>query len=144
MSAGTNRDVPQRKMESKTTDKNAEKPKLLSRGNPQVPKSEGDALLQAYIAAMPGWKQDIGRSIDDIVVSAVPEIRKAGKWHTPFSGVKGNDRFLGFHCLPSTSSYLFYGNSLDPVPPVKSKQKDVCYFHIYEGEEIEKPSLPTG
>lgn len=86
MSAGINWDVPQRKMESKMTDKNAEKPKLLSRGNPQIPKSEGDALLQACIAAMPGWKQDIGRSIDDIVVSTVPEIRKAVKWHTPFMG----------------------------------------------------------
>ncbi|WP_306260024.1 DUF1801 domain-containing protein [Pararhizobium sp. IMCC21322] len=120
-------------------DKNAEKPKLLSGGNPQIPKGEGDASVQAYISAMPGWKQDIGRSIDDIVVRLVPGVQKAVKWNTPFYAVEGNSWFLGFHCLAKYVKVTFFrGDSLNPTPPIESKQKDVRYFHIHEGDQFDE------
>ncbi|WP_306259844.1 DUF1801 domain-containing protein [Pararhizobium sp. IMCC21322] len=120
-------------------DKSTKNPKLLSGGNPQIPKGEGDAPVQAYIAAMPGWKQDIGRSIDDIVERNVPETQKAVKWNTPFYGVEGHGWFLGFHCLTKYIKVTFFrGASLNPAPPVESKQKDVRYFHIHEGDQFDE------
>ena len=123
---------------SKETAK-AAKPKLLAGGNPQIPKGYGDAPVQAYIAAMPGWKCDAGRRIDDIVLRSVPEVEKAVKWNSPFYGVAGQGWFLSFHCMTRYIKVTFFrGRSLRPVPPVESKHKDVRYFHIHEGEEIDE------
>lgn len=110
---------------------------LLSGGNPQIAKGYGDAPVQAYIAAMPGWKSDVGRRLDAIIERTVPGARKAVKWNSPFYGVEGQDQgwFLGFHCLTTYVKVAFFrGASLSPVPPGASKQKDVRYLDIHEGE----------
>ena len=114
-------------------------PVLLSGGNPQIAKADGDAPVQAYIAAMPGWKGDVGRRLDALIVRTVPGVRKAVRWNTPFYGVEGRGWFLGFHCITKYVKVAFFrGASLHPVPPVESKQKDVRYFHIHEGDEIDE------
>lgn len=111
----------------------AGQPVLLSGGNPQIAKADGDAPVQAFIAAMPGWKQDIGRRLDALIVATLPDVQKAVKWNTPFYGVKGKGWFLGFHCITKYIKVSFFqGASLRPMPPVESKQKDVRYLHIYE------------
>lgn len=117
-------------------------PKLLAGGNPQIPKGEGNGLVQAYIAAMPGWKQRVGRAIDDVIERTVPGVRKAVKWNTPLYGVKGQGWFLGFHCYERYVKVTFFrGASLDPVPPGQSKQKDVRYLDIHEDDLIDDSSL---
>jgi len=116
-------------------------PVLLSGGNPQIPKADGDAPVQAYIAAMPGWKHDVGRRIDDLVEAAVPGVRKAVRWNTPFYGAPGTDNgwFLAFHCITKYVKVTFFkGESLDPTPPVGSKMPSVRYFHIHENEPIDE------
>jgi hypothetical protein len=125
-----------RKMGPKSQPGKAGKPVLLSGGNPQIAKGYGDAPVQAYIAAMPGWKSDLGRRLDAIIERAVPGVRKAVKWNSPFYGVEGEDQgwFLGFHCFTKFVKVTFFrGASLDPVPPGASKHKDVRYLDIYEG-----------
>jgi len=121
--------------------------KLLAGGNPQIAKAEGDAPVQAYIAAMPGWKRDIGRRLDTLIVRAVPGVRKAVKWNSPFYGVRlkpdttNEDAgwFLSFHVFTRYVKVTFFtGASLQPVPPGTSKQKDVRYLDIHEGELDEK------
>ncbi len=110
---------------------------LLSGGNPQIAKGYGDAPVQAYIAAIPGWRSDVGRRLDAIVERAVPGVRKAVKWNSPFYGVEGHDRgwFLSFHCFTKYVKVAFFrGASLRPVPPGESKQKEVRYLDIHEGE----------
>lgn len=115
------------------------KPKLLSGGNPQIPKGYGDAPVQAYIAAMPGWKQDVGRRIDDLINRAVPEVQKAVKWNSPFYGMEGQGWFTSFHCMTKYIKVTFFrGQSLEPIPPVESKSGDTRYFHIHEGEEFDE------
>jgi hypothetical protein len=111
-------------------------PRLLSGGNPQIPKGEGDAPVQAYIAAMPGWKSEIGRRIDALVEAAVPGVRKAVKWNSPFYGVPdGEGWFLSFHVFTRYVKVTFFrGTSLDPVPPGRSKHPEVRYVDIYEGK----------
>ncbi|MBQ1497472.1 MAG: DUF1801 domain-containing protein [Sphingomonas sp.] len=118
-------------------------PKLLSGGNPQIPKGEGDAPVQAYIAAMPGWKQRIGRAIDDLVAGAVPGVRKAVKWNTPFYGAPDREGwFLAFHCFDRYVKLTFFrGTALDPVPPGPSKQQDVRYLDIREEDAIDEARL---
>ncbi|OWK38170.1 DUF1801 domain-containing protein [Fimbriiglobus ruber] len=112
-------------------------PVLLAGGNPQIAKADGDAPVQAYIAAMPGWKQDVGRRLDALIVRTVPNVHKAVKWNTPFYGVEGQGWFLGFHCITKYIKVAFFrGTSLRPVPPGESKQKEVRYLHIHEGEQI--------
>ncbi|QRK10084.1 DUF1801 domain-containing protein [Archangium violaceum] len=112
----------------------AAKPKLLSGGNPQIPKGEGDAPVQAFIEAMPGWKRDIGRRIDAIIVRTVPGVRKAVKWNTPFYGVGDVGFFTAFHCFNKyVKVTFFHGTSLRPVPPGESKQKNIRYLDIHEG-----------
>ena len=112
---------------------------LLSGGNPQIAKGYGDAPVQAYIAAMPGWKSDLGRRLDALIVRAVPEVRKAVKWNSPFYGMEGEGWFLGFHCLTKYVKVAFFrGASLDPVPPGQSKQKDVRYLDIHEGDTLDE------
>jgi hypothetical protein len=115
----------------------AANPKLLSGGNPQIAKGYGDAPVQAYIAAMPGWKRDVGRRLDALVAAAVPRVRKAVKWNSPFYGVADEAQgwFLSFHCFTSYVKIAFFrGARLRPVPPGASKQKDVRYLDIHEGE----------
>jgi len=112
----------------------AGKPTLLAGGNPQIAKAEGDAPVQAYIAAMPGWKRDVGRRIDAVIVRTVPGVRKAVKWNSPLYGVGTEGWFLSLHCFTNYVKVAFFrGASLRPVPPGKSKQKNVRYLDIKEG-----------
>jgi len=119
-------------------------PRLLSGGNPQIAKADGDAPVQAFIAAMPGWKRDVGRRIDALIVRTVPGVRKAVRWNTPFYGVEGRGWFVGFHCITKYVKVAFFkGAALSPLPPVESKQKDVRYFHVHEGEAIDEAQLAS-
>ena len=115
------------------------KPKLLSGGNPQIPKGEGDAPVQAYIAAMPGWKSKVGARLDKLIERAVPDVRKAVKWNSPLYGMDGRSWFLSFRCFDAYIKVAFFrGRSLEPVPPVESKQADVRYFHIHEDDKLDE------
>jgi hypothetical protein len=119
-------------------------PTLLSGGNPQIPKGEGDAPVQAYIAAMPGWKRDVGRRLDALIERIVPGVEKAVKWNSPFYGVEGCGWFLSFHCFNRYVKVTFFkGAALDPLPPGESKQKDVRYLDIHEDEEVDEASLTS-
>lgn len=114
-------------------------PVLLSGGNPQIAKADGDAPVRAYIEAMPGWKRDVGRRLDALVVRTVSGVRKAVRWNTPFYGIEGRGWFLGFHCITKYVKVAFFrGTSLQPVPPVESKQKEVRYLHIHEGDRLDE------
>ena len=109
--------------------------KLLSGGNPQIAKAEGDAPVQAYIAAMPGWKSALGKLLDSIIVGSVPEVRKAVKWNSPFYGVEGKGWFLALHVFNQFVRVTFFrGTQLEPLPPGPSKVRDVRYYDIREGE----------
>lgn len=111
----------------------AGQPVLLSGGNPQIAKGYGDAPVQAYIAAMPGWKQGIGRRLDALIAQSVSGVHKAVKWNTPLYGIEGQGWFLGFHCFAKYVKVTFFrGMSLDPIPPVASKTPNTRYFHIHE------------
>jgi len=113
--------------------------RLLSGGNPQIPKADGDAPVQAYIAAMPEWKGEVGRRLDDLIARTVPEVRKAVRWNSPFYGIEGQGWFLSYHCFTKYVKVTFLnGVSLRPVPPVASKHEQVRYFHIHEGDEIDE------
>jgi len=110
-------------------------PKLLSGGNPQIPKGEGDGPVQAYIAAMPGWKRPLGVRIDALIVAVVPDVHKAVKWNSPFYGVPGNGWLLNLHCFERYVKVAFFrGSSLQPMPPGKSKHPEIRYLDIREGE----------
>jgi hypothetical protein len=114
-------------------------PVLLSGGNPQIPKADGDAPVQAYVAAMPGWKSDVGRRLDSIVVRTVPDVRKAVRWNSPFYGMEGQGWFLNFHCFAKYVKVAFFsGTSLDPVPPGESKDENVRYLSIYEDDQFDE------
>ena len=122
-----------------TSKQSTTKPKLLAGGNPQIAKGYGDAPVQAYIAAMPGWKRDVGHRLDSLIVSALPNVCKAVKWNSPFYGIEEGNWFLGIHCLTKYVKVVFFrGTSLSPVPPVESKQKEVRYFHIHEDDVIDE------
>ncbi len=109
--------------------------RLLSGGNPQIPKGDGDEPVQAYIAAMPEWKQEIGRKLDALIVKTVPNVEKAVKWNTPMYGVPGQGFFIAFHVFTHYIKVtFFFGNQLTPIPPVPSKDKHARYEHIREGE----------
>jgi hypothetical protein len=109
--------------------------KLLSGGNPQIAKGDGDAPVQAYIAAMPGWKRDLGKRLDALIVRNVPNVRKAVKWNTPFYGIEGQGWFLGFHTFTHYVQVAFFrGTSLRPVPPGASKSEGTRYYNIHEGK----------
>lgn len=116
-----------------------EGPKLLAGGNPQIPKGDGDAPLQAYLAAMPGWKHQVGRQLDALVTQSMPDVRKAIRYNTPFYGAPGDGGwFLAFHCMTNYVKVTFFrGSSLDPVPPEPSKVAEVRYAHVHEGESID-------
>jgi hypothetical protein len=130
-----------KKMSTKPARKTA-KPTLLAGGNPQVAKGDGDNPVQAYIAAMPGWKRDVGRRLDTLITRTVPGVRKAVKWNSPFYGMEGQGWFLNFHCFTRYVKVAFFnGASLRPVPPGESKHKDVRYLDIHEDEPIDEARL---
>jgi hypothetical protein len=112
---------------------------LLSGGNPQIAKGDGDAPVQAYIAAMPGWKSDLGRRLDALIVRTIPGVRKAVKWNSPFYGVEEKSWFLNFHCFTKYVKVAFFrGTSLRPMPPGSSKHKEVRYLDIHEDGELDE------
>jgi hypothetical protein len=113
--------------------------KLLSGGNPQIAKAYGDAPVQAYIAAMPGWKCNVGRRLDQLIERTVPDVSKAVKWNSPFYGIEGQGWFLGIHCFTKYIKVAFFrGRSLRPVPPGESKQKEVRYLDLHEDDEFDE------
>jgi len=121
-----------------------EGPVLLSGGNPQIAKGYGDAPVQAYIAAMPGWKSEVGHRIDALIVAAVPEVGKAVKWNSPFYGLEGQGWFLSLHCFTKYIKVAFFrGTALEPVPPEASKSGDTRYFHIHEGEALDEKQFAS-
>ena len=111
---------------------------LLAGANPQIAKGDGDAPVQAYIAAMPGWKRDVGRTLDALIVRNVPDVRKAVKWNSPFYGIEGQGWFLSFHCYSRYVKVAFFrGAALHPMPPGASKQKDVRYLDIHQRDRLD-------
>jgi hypothetical protein len=122
----------------------AGKPALLSGGNPQIAKGYGDAPVQAYIAAMPGWKSDIGRHLDALVTRTVPGVHKAVKWNSPFYGIEGQGWFLNFHCFTKYVKVAFFrGTSLRPLPPGESKHKEVRYIDIHEDDRLDQELMAS-
>ncbi len=120
----------------------AAKPTLLSGGNPQIAKGEGDAPVQAYIAAMPGWKREVGRRLDALIVDAVPGVRKAVKWNSPLYGVEGEGWFLSLHTFARYVKVAFFrGASLQPPPPGPSKSRDTRYLDIREHDAFDEAQL---
>ena len=120
----------------------AAKPKLLAGGNPQIAKAYGEAPVQAYIAAMPGWKSSVGRRLDALISRTVPGVLKAVKWNSPFYGVEGEGWFLNFHTFTNYVKVAFFrGTSLRPVPPGESKHKDVRYLDIREFDALDEAQL---
>ena len=117
---------------------------LLAGGNPQIAKADGDAPVQAYIAAMPGWKSDLGRRLDSLIAWTVPEVRKAVRWNSPFYGVAGQGWFLSFHCFTKYVKVSFFrGASLRPLPPGASKHEDVRYLDIREDDQLDEALLAS-
>ena len=119
--------------------------KLLAGGNPQIAKADGDAPVQAYIAAMPGWKRDLGKRLDALIVRNVPNVRKAVKWNTPFYGIEGQGWFLGFHVFTRYVKVSFFrGTSLRPVPPGGTpKSKDARWIDIHEDDQLDEAQMAT-
>ena len=125
------------KAKSTKSPKSAKAPKgkkkvvLLSGGNPQIPKGDGDAPVQEYIAAMPGWKSAVGKRLDELIVRAVPKVQKAVRWNSPFYGIEGQGWFLAFHVFTHYVKVTFLnGTSLEPLPPGPSKDKNTRYLDI--------------
>jgi hypothetical protein len=115
------------------------KPVLLAGGNPQIAKGDGDVPVQAYIAAMPGWKRDVGGLLDAIVTRTVPDVRKAVRWNSPFYGMEGQGWFLSFHCFTKYVKVTFFnGVSLHPLPPGESKDANTRYLDIYETDQLDE------
>ena len=128
-----------RKTAPKSQSRKVARPTLLAGGNPQIAKADGDAPVQAYIAAMPGWKRDAGRRLDALIMRTVPGVRKAVKWNSPFYGIEGQGWFLGFHCFTGYVKVTFFrGTSLRPVPPGASKHKEVRYLDIHEDDQLDE------
>ncbi|MEM8883635.1 MAG: DUF1801 domain-containing protein [Planctomycetota bacterium] len=120
----------------------ARKPKLLTGGNPQIPKGDGDAPVQAYIAAMPEWKRAVGEHLDALVERVVPDVRKAVRWNAPFYGVEGRGWFFSLYCFTKYVKITWHnGASLDPVPPGESKHPAVRYLKIHEEETLDDAQL---
>jgi hypothetical protein len=131
-----------RKTAPKSRSRKVAKPVLLSGGNPQIAKAYGDPPVQAYIAAIPGWKRDVGRRLDALIVRTVPGVRKAVKWNSPLYGVEDQVWFLGIHCFTKYVKVAFFrGASLRPLPPGESKQKHVRYLDIHEDDELDETQI---
>lgn len=123
-------------------EESAAKPKLLSGGNPQIAKGDGDGPVQAYIAAMPEWKSDVGRWLDALVVRTVPDVKKAVKWNSPFYGVAGQGWFLSFHTFSKYVKVTFFrGASLSPLPPGESKDPNTRYLDIRETDMLDEEQI---
>ena len=126
---------------------NARKPGkvvLLSGGNPQIAKADGEAAVQAYIAAMPGWKREVGKRLDEIIVRNMPNVRQAVKWNSPFYGCEGKGWFLSFHVFTRYVKVTFFrGTSLRPLPPGESRQKEVRYLDIHEDDELDGAQMAS-
>ena len=123
------------KASMKTTENVSGGVRLLSGGNPQIAKADGDAPVQAYIAAMPEWKSDVGRRLDDLIVRNVPNVRKAVRWNSPWYGIEGRGWFLSYHVFTRYVKVTFLnGASLDPLPPGGGKDPDARWIDIYEGQ----------
>ena len=119
---------------AKARRKPAAKPVLLAGGNPQIPMADGDAPVQAYIAAMPGWKRDIGRRLDALIVKTVPTVRKAVRWNSPFYGIAGRGWFLAFHVYARYVKVTFFrGTSLRPAP-TGGKSKEARWIDVHEDD----------
>ena len=130
------------KARPKSSARKPAKPALLSGGNPQIAKAYGDAPVQAYIAAMPGWKRGVGRRLDALIGRTVPGVHKAVKWNSPFYGIEGEGWFLSFHCFTKYIKVAFFrGTSLRPLPPGESKHKDVRYLDIHEDDPLDEARL---
>jgi len=133
------RDAMKRSLRSRKAAAGQSQPLLLAGGNPQIAKADGDVAVQTYIAAMPGWKRDVGRRLDAIIVQAVPNVRKSVKWNSPFYGIGERGWFLSFHCFTHYVKVAFFrGASLRPLPPGKSKQKEVRYLDVREDDAIDE------
>ncbi|MFT3806339.1 DUF1801 domain-containing protein [Arenimonas sp.] len=119
------------------------KPKLLAGDNPQIPKGEGDAPVQAWLAAIPGWKREVARRVDALAAKAVPDLRKAVKYNSPLYGAAGRDDwFMSQHCFTNyVKVAFFHGVALDPLPPGTSKQERVRYLDIREGDIIDEKTF---
>ena len=131
-----------RRTAPKSQSRKVAKPTLLAGGNPQIAKAYGDAPVQAYIAAMPGWKRDVGRRLDALIVCTVPDVHKAVKWNSPSYGIEGQGWFLSLHCFTNYVKVAFFrGASLRPLPPVASKHKDVRYLDIHEDNQFDEAQL---
>jgi hypothetical protein len=132
------------KAATKSRSRKVAQPVLLAGGNPQIAKAEGDAPVQAYIKAIPDWKQDVARRLDALIVRAVPDVRKAVKWNSPFYGIEGRGWFLSFHCYTKFVKVGFFrGASLRPLPPGASKQKEVRYLDVREDDALDEAQLMT-
>ena len=131
-----------RKPAPKSQYRKVAKPVLLAGGNPQIAKADGDAPVRAYIAAMPGWKRDVGRRLDALITRTVPDVRKAVKWNSPFYGVDGQGWFLSLHCFTKYVKVAFFrGTSLRPHPPGESKHKEVRYLDLHEDDTLDEAQL---
>lgn len=131
--------MPKTSGDSPDATEEATGPVLLSGGNPQIAKADGDAPVQAYIVAMPGWKSDLGGRLDALIVRAVPRVRKAVRWNSPFYGIEGQGWFLSFHCYTKYVKVTFFnGASLDPLPPGESKHETVRYLDIHEDDPLDE------
>lgn len=116
--------------------------KLLSGGNPQIPKGYGEAPVRAYIAAMPGWKRAVGERLDALIIAATPGVQKAVKWNSPMFGMERDVWFMSWHCFDRYVKVAFFrGAQMEPPPPVGSKQKDVRYLHIHEGDTLDEAQI---
>jgi hypothetical protein len=140
--AGKAKSAEPRQTGSRAQSRKVRRPVLLAGGNPQIAKADGDAPVQAYIAAMPGWKRDVGRRLDALIVRAVPGVRKAVKWNSPLYGVEGRGWFLGFHVFTKYVKVTFFrGTALSPVPPGESRIKDTRYLDIHEDDRLDEAQL---
>ena len=133
------------KTKSKPLLKNENGVVLLSGGNPQIAKADGDAPVQAYIAAMPGWKSDLAKRIDALIVRTVPHVKKAVKWNSPFYGVEGHGWFLSFHALTKYVKVTFFrGLSLKPLPPGGTERsQESRWVDIYEKDVLDEKQLAS-
>ncbi len=139
--------MPRRKP-TPSTQSSSKAPKLLSGGNPQIEKADGPEAVEAYLNAMPEWKQRVGRALDEVISRALPDVRKAVRWNTPFYGwpLDGKSSrvnwVVAFHCISRYVKVSFFrGSSLIPPPPESSKMKDVRYLHIHESDTIDEAQL---
>jgi len=113
--------------------------KLLSGGNPQIAKGDGDAPVQAFITAMPGWKSAVGRRLDTLIVRNLPNVQKAVRWNSPFYGIEGQGWLVSFHVLSRYVQVNFFcGSSLDPVPPGSGKDPNARWLNIHEDDQIDE------